>query len=97
MMLDGLFHLIYFGVFCGIASLFRPTSNNQRYGMSEMLQDDLDDVEQYGLEVVHGLDGSDDDEDVMKWVQENVMISEKEEERLEDREEANEFEVRQLV
>ena len=96
-MMDGLFHLIYFAVFCGIASLFRPTVNNQRYGMSEMLQEDLDDAEKYGLEVVNGLDGSDDEEDVMKWVQENVMVSETEEQRIEDREGANEYEVRQLV
>jgi hypothetical protein len=97
LMIDGVFHLIYFGVFCGIASLFRPTSNNQRYGMSEMLQEDLDDGELYGLEVVHGLDGSDDEEDVMKWVQENVMPDEKEEQREEDKADANEFEVRRLV
>ena len=98
LMLDGLFHLIYFIVFCGIAFLFRPTSNNQRYGMSEMLQEDLDDdVEHFGLEVVHGLDGSDDDEDVIKWVQETIMPDEKEEEWQEDKEEANEFEVRTLV
>lgn len=65
--------------------------------MSEMLQDDLDDVEQYGLEVVHGLDGSDDEEDVMKWVQENVMPDDKEEQKQEDGEDANEYEVRHLV
>ena len=96
-MLDGLFHIVYFVVFSGIALLFMPTSNNQRYGMTEMMQDDVDDVEQFGLEVVHGLDDSDDDEDVIKWVQENVLLSDKEMEKMEDEETATEFEIRQLV
>ncbi|KAJ3180147.1 hypothetical protein HDU85_004150 [Gaertneriomyces sp. JEL0708] len=39
-MLDGWLNLLYLGVFVGIAILWRPTENNQRYGLEELAQDD---------------------------------------------------------
>ncbi|KAI9207933.1 lung seven transmembrane receptor-domain-containing protein [Polychytrium aggregatum] len=42
-LLDGWLNLLYLVVFLSIAYLWRPTENNQRYGLDEVMQDDYDD------------------------------------------------------
>ena len=91
--MDGYFNLVFMFVFLSLAYLWRPTSNNQRYGLSELSQEDpgLDleegDDNVIGLEVVRGNDDDEelDDqerarrqeeepgEDVIRWVQENII------------------------
>ncbi|KAJ3145191.1 hypothetical protein HDU89_007512 [Geranomyces variabilis] len=41
-LLDGWLNLLYLFVFLGICILWRPTENNQRYGLDELAQDDYD-------------------------------------------------------
>lgn len=45
MMLDGAMNTIYLVVFVGIAYLWRPTENNQRYGLDQLTEDDFEDDE----------------------------------------------------
>ncbi|KAI8920272.1 lung seven transmembrane receptor-domain-containing protein [Powellomyces hirtus] len=42
-LLDGWLNILYLLVFLGICILWRPTENNQRYGLDELAQDDHDD------------------------------------------------------
>ncbi|KND04592.1 uncharacterized protein SPPG_00311 [Spizellomyces punctatus DAOM BR117] len=98
-LLDGWLNLLYLAVFLGICILWRPTENNQRYGLDELAQDDFDDdfrvtngntagqnlnlrkvvardeEEGFGSddEVLRDIsDEEDEDEDVMKWAEQNV-------------------------
>ncbi|KAI8819315.1 lung seven transmembrane receptor-domain-containing protein [Fimicolochytrium jonesii] len=41
-MLDGWTNLLYLSVFLGLCILWRPTENNQRYGLDELAQDDYE-------------------------------------------------------
>ncbi|KAK9711710.1 hypothetical protein K7432_007637 [Basidiobolus ranarum] len=41
-MMDGYLNVLYFIVFTGIMILWRPTSNNRRYGLQELPSDDDD-------------------------------------------------------
>ncbi|KAI9327632.1 lung seven transmembrane receptor-domain-containing protein [Zopfochytrium polystomum] len=42
-LLDGWLNTLYFAVFVSIAYLWRPTTNNERYGLDELASDDFDD------------------------------------------------------
>jgi hypothetical protein len=112
-MVDGYFNLVYFVVFCMIAYLWRPTDNNERYGLEQLAQDEneLEDIERKGasLDVVQRGGGSlEDDEDdeltreenadsVIAWAEKNILQSEQELEREEFRALADEEEVETLV
>lgn len=99
---NGVSEMIYLIIFVCLAFLWRPTNNNQRYGLSEVSQDD--DLERSGdvinLQVVHGNKDVDEEEEddvtVMKWVQENIL-DDQDEEKMEERAMADEEEVETLV
>ncbi|KAH9273730.1 hypothetical protein BASA83_004064 [Batrachochytrium salamandrivorans] len=65
MLLDGSMNAIYFIVFVCIMLLWRPTENNQRYGLDQLAQDDPDeDINGIKLhDVLHGPDDLDDFDD----------------------------------
>ncbi|KAJ3300205.1 hypothetical protein HK104_003434 [Borealophlyctis nickersoniae] len=93
-LLDGWLNILYLVVFIGIIILWRPTENNQRYGLDELAQDDFDDDDLRGIGGGVGRqqikmrnvtgrmgdeeDGNengidpDEDEDVLRWVEQNV-------------------------
>ena len=102
-MLDGYFHLVFLIVFSAIAYLWRPTSNNQRYGLSQLPQSEEEAEEAYGMNTVKGnmdVDPEDDleaGEDVMRWVEENVLAGPEEEEAAIQRALADEEEVKDLI
>jgi hypothetical protein len=48
-LLDGALNLLYLLIFCSILILWRPTDNNQRYGLDQLAQDE-DEYEE-GLEL----------------------------------------------
>ncbi|KAI9348607.1 lung seven transmembrane receptor-domain-containing protein [Obelidium mucronatum] len=50
LLLDGWLNILYLVVYLSIALLWRPTENNQRYGLEQLASDDYDDDE----EVVQG-------------------------------------------
>lgn len=84
---DGYFNLVYLFVFVSISFLWRPTSENQRYGLSQLASDESEADGHYAMEVVFGngddelgLDGEPDEDleagdDVMKWVEENILAA----------------------
>ncbi|KAI9100681.1 lung seven transmembrane receptor-domain-containing protein [Phlyctochytrium arcticum] len=122
-LLDGWLNILYLGVFLGLAILWRPTENNQRYGLDELAQDDFEDEDfrrqgsvagqQLNLRKFNGRQGRDeeeaisdtefdefedlddgegggggadaDDEDVMRWVEQNVGSEEEGHRRSEDK------------
>ncbi|KAJ3386986.1 hypothetical protein HDU92_002185 [Lobulomyces angularis] len=44
-LLDGWLNVLYLCIFGGILILWRPTENNQRYGLDELAQDDFDEFD----------------------------------------------------
>jgi hypothetical protein len=47
--LDGALNLLYLLIFCAILLLWRPTDNNQRYGLDQLAQDEDEYEEQLEL------------------------------------------------
>jgi len=82
---DGWIHILYFFIFVCLIFLWRPTKNNSRYGMEEVPQDEDDDdnhdvsigngdqvkMRSLNKKKKKGSKGSDDD-DALKWVEENL-------------------------
>lgn len=87
MILDGTLNIAYLVIFASIVYLWRPTSNNERYGLEQLASDDPDeegaiggatDTDGIRLRTLHG-DGDEDDEeaetaeDILKWAEAHVM------------------------
>ncbi|RKO92705.1 lung seven transmembrane receptor-domain-containing protein, partial [Blyttiomyces helicus] len=92
--LDGFLNILYLVIFTAIALLWRPTENNQRYGLQEIPQEDDQahvtiggrrlrlrnlrqgdaDLDEADLEEEEGdsEEEGDGEDDVLKWVEENV-------------------------
>nr|KAJ3420562.1 hypothetical protein HK105_005520 [Polyrhizophydium stewartii] len=60
MLLDGSMNIVYFVVFVLIAVLWRPTENNQRYGLDQLAQDDPDEEMSHGIRLRDVTQPSDD-------------------------------------
>ncbi len=56
-LLDAWLNVLYLVIFIGILILWRPTENNQRYGLVELAQDDYDEYENELNDISHHDDG----------------------------------------
>ncbi len=78
--MDGWLNLLYLVVFSGILILWRPTENNQRYGLDELASEDVGD-EELGVMGVERADDKEEfetvferhadsgDEEVLQWAE----------------------------
>jgi hypothetical protein len=85
-LLDGALNIIYLVIFIAIVILWRPTENNQRYGLQQLASEDPDDdPESYlrnpddpvGIKLrtfAHPIDYDDMEtaDDILQWVEDNV-------------------------
>jgi hypothetical protein len=82
-LLEGLLNILYFVVFVSIAYLWRPTTNNSRYGLEQLPEEDYEDaiaLRENGLtpriskyEDLERLDEYEETaEEILKWAEENV-------------------------
>jgi hypothetical protein len=82
MILDGWLNVIYFFVFAAIALLWRPTSNNERYGLQQLTDIDPDFDEQgmrresikLGKVVQDDMEYDEETaEDIFQWVEDSTF------------------------
>ncbi|KAI8913405.1 lung seven transmembrane receptor-domain-containing protein [Gorgonomyces haynaldii] len=76
MLLDGSVNIIYFLVFALIVVLWRPTENNERYGLDQLATEDPDEFEvitdnQIKLRNIH-MDEEETADDILNWVEQHV-------------------------
>ncbi|TFK30882.1 hypothetical protein FA15DRAFT_662945 [Coprinopsis marcescibilis] len=62
-LLDGWLALLYFGCFCTIAFLWRPSENNRRLSMSDEIAQDEEEAEDYDLQAIQSRSRQRDEDD----------------------------------
>lgn len=72
-LLDAWLNVLYLVIFIGILILWRPTENNQRYGLVELAQDDYDEYDAELNEVNHHhYDGREEEDESPKTMVNNI-------------------------